>query len=66
MKNRNGIMSSLFTLGAIGAAIFGMTKGFRNGTFQPLLKSIMGTAAPQMAQPIQGMMANQGSQSAKK
>ncbi|OAH55762.1 MULTISPECIES: hypothetical protein [Bacillaceae] len=66
MNNRNGMLSSVLSLGAIGAAIFGIARGLRSGTFQPFLQTIMssmtGSAAQQIPQAAQGMMNGQATQ----
>ena len=63
MNNRNGIFTSVLSLGAVSAAIFGIVRGMRNGTFQPFLQSIrgslMGSTVPQISQ---GMMNGQAAQ----
>lgn len=61
MNNRNGMLASLLSFGAGVAAIFGIARGMRSGTFQPFLQtiwsSLIGSAAPQAAQ---GMMSVNG------
>ena len=39
MNNRNG-MFGMMSLGAVGAAVFGLARGMRNGTFRPLLNNM--------------------------
>jgi hypothetical protein len=63
MNNRNGMLSSLFTLGAMAAAIFSLVRTFRSGTtsqpfMQTLTGSMNGQAAQSMIQPLQGIMNN--------
>ncbi|PPA68738.1 hypothetical protein [Jeotgalibacillus proteolyticus] len=64
MNKRNGVFGSMLSLGAVGAAIFGVTRGLRNGTFQPMLNNIKsmfgGTAAQKAPNAVQGMMSEQG------
>lgn len=59
----------LLTLGAIGAAIFGVARGMKNGTFKQLAQSIPNKLNMQtlqqateplkkMTQPLQGMANN--------
>ncbi|RDW18331.1 hypothetical protein CWR48_12175 [Oceanobacillus arenosus] len=36
MNNRQGVMTALITTAAAGAAIYGITRGVQNGTFQRL------------------------------
>ncbi|MFC4023347.1 hypothetical protein ACFOUV_05860 [Oceanobacillus longus] len=37
MKNRQNMMTALLTTAATGAAIYGITRGVQNGTFQLFL-----------------------------
>lgn len=64
MNNRNGMFTSLLSLGAVSATVFGIVRGMRNGTLQPFLQSIqsslLGSAVPQ---PVQGMVTGQAAQS---
>ncbi|MCP3762375.1 hypothetical protein NLX67_08225 [Domibacillus sp. A3M-37] len=66
MNNRNGMLSSLFTWVTTAAAILGLARGMRNGTFQPFLQTIRsfmsGSAAQQIPQAVQGMMNGQAAQ----
>ena len=59
----------LLTLGAIGAAIFGVARGMKNGTFKQLTRNIpnklnrrslqqMTKPLQQMTKPLQGMANN--------
>ncbi|HEY4601839.1 MAG TPA: hypothetical protein VIG73_11280 [Cerasibacillus sp.] len=50
MNNRRGMMTTLLTIGAAGAAVYGITRGIQNGTFQ------------QMGKQFQNMMNNTGIQ----
>jgi hypothetical protein len=60
MNNRPGMMTSLLALGATGAAIYGITRGVKNGTFQQLPETISNVLNnQQMKKPLQGMMNNQ-------
>ncbi|MFD1849315.1 hypothetical protein [Oceanobacillus bengalensis] len=62
--NNRGMMTSLLTIGAAGAAIYGITKGVQNGTFQKLpqqmtsaMQNVMNNqTVQQFAEPIQDMM----------
>ncbi|GEN31410.1 hypothetical protein HNQ35_001919 [Cerasibacillus quisquiliarum] len=40
MNNRRGMMTTLLTIGAAGAAVYGITKGIQNGTFQQMGKQV--------------------------
>jgi len=64
MNNRNGMFTSLLSLGAVSAAVYGIVRGTRNGTLQPFLQSIqsslIGSAVPQA---VQGMVTGQAAQS---
>jgi hypothetical protein len=66
MNNRRGMMTSLLALGATGAAIYGITRGVRNGTFQQLPQRVSNVfnnqQVQQMTKPLQGMMNNQSLQ----
>ncbi|RKQ29668.1 hypothetical protein [Oceanobacillus halophilus] len=65
--NNRGMMTSLLTIGAAGAAIYGITKGVQNGTFQKLPQQVSNAVqnsmnnqtVQQIAEPIQNMMSNQ-------
>lgn len=67
MNNRN-MVTSLLAIGATGAAIYGITRGVQNGTFQKLPQQVTNALQntmnnQQMAQqPIQNIMNNQKSQ----
>ncbi|MEN2766693.1 hypothetical protein [Ornithinibacillus xuwenensis] len=58
MDNRK-MMTSLVTIGAAGAAIYGISKGIKNGTFQKMPQSISNLMSnqtiEQIAKPLQGM-----------
>ncbi|SET67439.1 hypothetical protein SAMN05216389_12013 [Oceanobacillus limi] len=64
--NNRGMMTSLLTVGAAGAAIYGIRKGIQNGTFQRLPQQLTNAmnsqTVQQMTQPIQNMMNNTGQQ----
>ncbi|RLL47725.1 hypothetical protein D8M04_00110 [Oceanobacillus piezotolerans] len=68
MDNR-GMMTSLLTIGAAGAAIYGITKGVQNGTFQKLPQQVSNVVqnamnnqtVQQIAQPLQNVMNMQNS-----
>ncbi|WP_087974140.1 hypothetical protein [Oceanobacillus rekensis] len=66
MNNRRGMMSSLLTIGAASAAIYGITKGVQNGTFQRLPETISNTLnspqVQQLTQPLQNLVNNQNTQ----
>lgn len=40
MNNRRGMMTSLLALGVTGAAVYGITRGVRNGTFQQTVSTM--------------------------
>ncbi|SHF91969.1 hypothetical protein [Ornithinibacillus halophilus] len=66
MGNNRNVMTSLLTVGAAGAAIYGISKGIQNGTFQKLpqkMSDLMGNPTiEQVTEPIQNMMNNQDTQ----
>ncbi|MFC3040471.1 hypothetical protein ACFOGI_09460 [Virgibacillus xinjiangensis] len=66
MNNRPGMMTSLLTIGAAGAAIYGIRKGVRNGTFQRLPQTVTNAMnnpqMQQMAKPLQNMLQNNQNQ----
>lgn len=63
-------MTSLITIGAAGAAIYGITKGVQNGTFQKIPQTLSNAfqntmnndTVQQVAQPLMNMMNNQNEQ----
>ncbi|MRH44528.1 hypothetical protein GH741_17935 [Aquibacillus halophilus] len=58
--NRRGIMNSVLTIGAAGAAAYGITRGVQNGTFQRLPQTISNALDnSQSEQPFQDVGANQ-------
>ncbi|KAB7709172.1 hypothetical protein F9802_03440 [Bacillus aerolatus] len=63
MNNQRGMMASLLAVGATGAAIYGISRGLRNGTFQQLSQTVSNALnsqpIQQMANPMLGMAANQ-------
>lgn len=64
--NNRGMITSLLTIGAAGAVIYGITRGIQNGTFQNLPQTISNTLnnqnVQQLTKPLQNMMDNQNSQ----
>ncbi|MFC2949812.1 hypothetical protein [Virgibacillus sediminis] len=62
MNNRPGMMTSLLTIGAAGAAIYGITRGVQNGTFQRLPQTVSNAMnnpqVQQIAKPLQNMLQN--------
>lgn len=66
MNNNRGIMTSLFTVGAIGAVIYGVSRGIQNGTFQrwqqTLSNAMNNSQVQQLMQPLNNMTNNQGMQ----
>lgn len=66
MNNRRGMMTSLIAVGATGAAIYGITRGVQNGTFQRLPQTVTNALNNQQAQqftkPLQDMANNQNAQ----
>lgn len=66
MNNNRGMMTSLFTVGAAGAIIYGVTRGIRNGTFQRWQQTISNAMnnpqVQQIMQPLSNMTNNQGMQ----
>lgn len=69
MNNRRGMMTTLLTIGAAGAAVYGITRGIQNGTFQRLPQTVSNSLnnqavqQMQMTQPLQNMENNQNTQS---
>lgn len=66
MANQRGMLTSLITIGAAGAAIYGITKGVQNGTFKRLpetLSNVMNNPqVQQMTNSLQNMTGNQNDQ----
>ncbi|OCA89074.1 hypothetical protein [Pseudobacillus wudalianchiensis] len=66
MNNQGGIMTSLLAVGAAGAAIYGISRGIKNGTFQQLSQTVSNSldnqAVEQIANSVLGMNQNQSSQ----
>ncbi|MGX4669760.1 hypothetical protein JNUCC74_11185 [Cerasibacillus sp. JNUCC 74] len=66
MNNNRGIMTSLFNVGAIGAVIYGVSRGIQNGTFQrwqqTLSNAMNNSQVQQLMQPLNNMTNNQGMQ----
>lgn len=52
MNNRNNMLTSLISIGATAAAIFGVVRGMRNKTFLPFLQTIMNSMSGSIAQQI--------------
>ncbi|MEK4028006.1 MULTISPECIES: hypothetical protein [Bacillaceae] len=63
MNNQGGMMTSLLAVGAAGAAIYGISRGIRNGTFQQLSQTVSNTfnnqSVEQLANSVLGMTNNQ-------
>ncbi len=66
MNNQRGMMTTLLTIGAAGAAVYGITRGIQNGTFQRLPQTLSNAfnnqTVQQMAKPLQNMTNNQQTQ----
>ncbi|MFU0791925.1 hypothetical protein [Virgibacillus proomii] len=66
MNNNRSIMTSLVTVGAIGAVIYGVSRGIQNGTFQrwqqTLSNAMNNPQVQQLMQPLNNMTNNQGMQ----
>lgn len=66
MNNNRGIMTSLVTVGAIGAVIYGVSRGIQNGTFQrwqqTFSNAMNNPQVQQLMQPLNNMTNNQGMQ----
>ena len=66
MNNRKGMMTALITTAAAGAAIYGITRGAQNGTFQRLPGQISNAmnnpTIQQITKPLQNMGNNQNMQ----
>lgn len=62
MNNQRGIMASLLTVGATGAAIYGITRGLQNGTFRQMSNTVSNAlnnqSVQQLAKPMLGMTTN--------
>ncbi|KKB34413.1 hypothetical protein [Bacillus thermotolerans] len=64
MNNQRGMMiTSLLAAGATGAAIYGISRGLQNGTFQQMSKNVTSALinsqpVQQMAKPVVGMAVN--------
>ncbi|MBP1969391.1 hypothetical protein J2Z83_001495 [Virgibacillus natechei] len=65
MDNRQVMLNSLITIGAV-SAIYGITRGVQNGTFQRLPKifsnAMNNPTIQEIRQPLQNMINNQDSQ----
>ena len=63
MNNSRGMLTSLLTIGAAGAAIYGITRGVQNGTFQRLPQTVSNALnnpqVQQFTKPLQNMVGNQ-------
>jgi hypothetical protein len=66
MNNRQGVMTALITTAAAGAAIYGITRGVQNGTFQrlpgQLSNAVNNPAVQQFTKPLQNMVNNENMQ----
>jgi len=66
MNNQNGVMTSLLAVGAAGVAIYGISRGIRNGTFQQLSQTVSNALnsqpVEQLTNSVLGMTNNQSSQ----
>ncbi len=66
MNNRQGVMTAVITTAAAGAAIYGITRGVQNGTFQRLPQQLSNAmnnpTVQQVAKPFQNMANNQNLQ----
>ncbi|PAV29357.1 hypothetical protein CIL05_10815 [Virgibacillus profundi] len=66
MNNRQGMMTTLITTAVAGAAIYGITRGVQNGTFQRLtgqFSNLMNNpTVQQMTNPQQNIGNNQSMQ----
>ena len=66
MNKRGGMMTSLLTVSAAGAVIYGVTRGIRNGSFQRWQQTISNTMknpqVKQFMQPLKNMTNNQAGQ----
>ncbi|MFD2046496.1 hypothetical protein ACFSTA_19330 [Ornithinibacillus salinisoli] len=64
--NNRGMMTSIITVGAAGAAIYGITRGIQNGTFQRIPQTVSNAMNNQTVQqwtkPLQNMMNQNGQQ----
>ncbi len=58
MNNNRGMMTSLFTVGAASAIIYGVTRGIRNGTFQRWQQTISNVVKNPQTQPIMQPLQN--------
>lgn len=66
MNNQRGMLTSLLSIGVAGAAIYGITKGVQNGTFQRLPQTfsniLNNPQVQQFTKPLQNMANNQNGQ----
>ena len=66
MDNQRGMLTSLITIGVTGAAIYGITRGIQNGTFQRLpqtLSTVLNNPqGQQLAKSLPNMAGNQNGQ----
>lgn len=62
MNNRRGMMTSLLAIGATSAAIYGITRGVQNGTFQRLPQTVSNALnnpqVQQFTKPLQNIVNN--------
>ncbi|WP_157087626.1 hypothetical protein [Oceanobacillus damuensis] len=66
MNNRQGVMTAVLTTAAAGAAVYGITRGVQNGTFQRLPQQLSNAmnnpAMQQITKPLENMANNQNLQ----
>lgn len=66
MNNRRGMITSLLAIGATGAAIYGISRGIQNGTFQRLPQQLSNAmnnpAVQQLTKSVQNLGNNQNMQ----
>ncbi|MEI3607099.1 hypothetical protein SPD48_15500 [Pseudogracilibacillus sp. SE30717A] len=66
MNNQRGMLTSLITIGAAGAAIYGITRGVQNGTFKRLPQTVSNALnnpqVQQLTKSLQNMTGNQNNQ----
>lgn len=66
MNNQRGMLTSLITIGAAGAAIYGITRGVQNGTFkrlpQTFTNALNNPQVKQLTKSLQNMTDTQNNQ----